>query len=202
MSPLKRAQRDFGARLASAVLRMLKRLGVGIEIYFTVREDGHAAVMETRDSSLSTGFLHRNDAQQIAEVKYGGGLEQTLRWFDEGKLCFGVKDGSRIVGKMWCDLDAFHFPPELRKLEPDEAYFFAAAVCDQYRGQNIAPLMRIALSDALRAKSRRRFYSYTEYFNKPARRFKEKLGCRNETLRLYVNLFGKWKRTWTLKQYA
>jgi len=97
---MKRNQRDFDERLASAVLRILKRLGVGIELYFTVREGGYAARVETEESTLSTGFLHRNDAQQIAQVRYGGSLEQTLRWFDEGKLCFGVRDDSRIVGKM------------------------------------------------------------------------------------------------------
>lgn len=202
MSKVKQKQRDFSERLASAVLRILKRCGVGIELYFTVREGDQAARVETPASLLWTGFLHRNEAQQIAAVKHGGSLAQTLRWFDEGKLCFGVKDGSRIVGKMWCDLEAFHFPPEFRRLQTDEAYFFAAAVADEYRGQNLAPLMRTALIDALRTKGRQRFYSYTEYFNGPARRFKEKLGCRNQTLRLHVNLFGKWKRTWTLKRYA
>lgn len=202
MSTVRKKQRDFGERLASAALRILKRCGVGIELYFTVREGETEARVETGDSSLRTGFLHRDEAQQIAEVKYGGSLEQTLRWFDEGKLCFGVRDDSRLVAKMWCDLDAFHFPPEFRPLEPDEAYFFAAAVADPYRGRNIAPLMRSALIDALRTSGRSRFYSYTEYFNGPARRFKEKLGCRNEALRLHLNLFGKWKKTWTLKQYA
>jgi hypothetical protein len=102
---------------------------------------------------------------------------------------------------MWCDLDAFSYPPNYRKLEPDEVYLFAAVVDRAHRGEGLAPLMRAECYNALRKKGRSRFCSYTDYFNTPARHFKAKLGAREELLRLHVELFGKWSKTVTLSRY-
>ena len=55
---------------------------------------------------------------------------------------------------------------------------------------------------ALRKMGRSRFYSYTDFLNTPARRFKLKLGARNLALRLHLGLFGKWSKTVTLRRYS
>ena len=102
---------------------------------------------------------------------------------------------------MWCDPNEFNYPPNYRKLDDDEVYLFAAFSNPDYRGQGLAPLMRSAGYAALRNRGKSRFYSYTEFFNTPARRFKEQLGERNELLRLHIDLFGKWSKTMTLRRY-
>ncbi|MDH3275155.1 MAG: hypothetical protein OEM64_10230 [Gammaproteobacteria bacterium] len=61
--------------------------------------------------------------------------------------------------------------------------------------------MRAKSYAALRELGRNKFYSYTDFFNTAARRFKVKLGARNELLRMHVELFGKWSKTLTLRRY-
>ena len=102
---------------------------------------------------------------------------------------------------MWCDLDEFSHPPNYRKLANDEVYLFAAFADPKYRGQGLAPLMRTAGYAALREMGRNKFYSYTDFFNTAARRFKAKLGARDEALRVHLVLFEKWSRTLTLRRY-
>ncbi|MGI9262483.1 MAG: GNAT family N-acetyltransferase, partial [Woeseiaceae bacterium] len=94
--------------------------------------------------------------------------------------------------KMWCDPDEMYHPIEAKRLEADEVYLQMAYVDPDYRGQNIAPLMRIAGYEALREIGKTRFYSYSMYENTRARRFKEKLGARSESLTIHVRWFGKW----------
>ena len=43
-------------------------------------------------------------------------------------------------------------------------------------------------------------YSYTDYFNRPAVRFKEKIGARILFVGLYVELFGMVKKNWILSR--
>ena len=62
--------------------------------------------------------------------------------------------------------------------------------------------MRAAGYSALREMGRNKFYSYTDFFNTAARRFKLKLGARNEARRVHLELFGKWSKTLTLRQYG
>jgi hypothetical protein len=61
--------------------------------------------------------------------------------------------------------------------------------------------MRVACCEALHAMGRTRIWSYTEYYNHAARRYKAKLGARDEALRLHLDLFGRWSTTATLWRY-
>jgi ribosomal protein S18 acetylase RimI-like enzyme len=111
-----------------------------------------------------------------------------------------VKDGSCIVAKMWCDLEEFNFPTCFRKLESHEAYLFNAYTDPTVRGHSLAPFMRQQCYAALRARGRDTFYSYTDYFSTASRRFKQKLGAVDESLRVHVSLFGRLSRTFTLRR--
>ena len=100
---------------------------------------------------------------------------------------------------MWCDLDEFYHPTHPHKLTADEAYLFLAYVDPDYRGQGLAPKMRAAAYAALRELGRSKFYSYSGFFNTAARRFKAKLGAREEGLRLHFRLFGNWSKSTTFR---
>lgn len=197
---IKRKQAPFFRRFIPTLLWRFSQAGIRIIPFITERE-GDCLDVASPAGSVEPGFQTSDHIEEILEIDPEINREKVKRWFSEGKLCFGVRDNGRLVGKMWCDLDAFNFPPNFRKLEEDEAYLFAARVADDYRGRNVAPLMRSACYAALRKMGRERFYSYTDYYNYPARRFKEKLGVKSEALRLHLDLFGKWSATWTLKRY-
>ena len=189
-------------RILPAIFWRVRRIGISIDLFLTVREGETPVNFDQTDDALSFGFLTVADIEELVRFEPGSGRDSLLQLFREGKLCYGVRDGSPLVAKMWCDLKEFNFPPNYRKLADDEVYLFAALVHPDYRGQNLAPLMRAACYASLRKMGRTRFYSYTEYFNTAARHFKAKLGARDEALRLHVDLFGKWSKTLTLRQYS
>ena len=189
------------ARIVRGLLQRLKKVGIRIEPFLTVREgEGCAAPTDIPDH-FRLGFLGIDDIDELLRLEPALNRRKLTRWFEKGILCFGIWDEANLVAKMWCDPNEFNYPPNYRKLDDDEVYLFAAFSDPEYRGQGLAPLMRGAGYAALRDKGKSRFYSYTEFFNTPARRFKEKLGARNELLRLHIGLFGKWSKTLTLRRY-
>ena len=190
------------ARLLLGLLRRLKKIGIVIDLFITVRESEQQVEQTKAQHNFRLDFLSEDDFDELLRLDMNNDRQELTTWFQKGILCFGVWDQTRLVAKMWCDPNEFDFPPNYRKLEADEVYLFAAYSDPDYRGQGLAPLMRSAGYAALREKGKNRFYSYTDYFNAAARRFKEKLGARNELLRLHFGLFGKWSKTVTLRRYS
>lgn len=195
-------KRSFRKRILPAILRRLRRIGIRIDPFFTVREGETPVNFDQTHDDFSFGFLTAANIDELVRFEPGTERDKLHNWFREGKLCYGVRNASPLVAKMWCDLKEFNFPPNYRKLENDEVYLFAAYVHPDYRGQNLAPLMRTACYASLREMGHTRIYSYTDYFNTAARRFKAKLGARDEALRLHVDLLGKWSKTLTLRRYS
>jgi RimJ/RimL family protein N-acetyltransferase len=187
-------------RILPALFRQMTRIGIRIEPFVTVF-DVEAQVDTARFvDTYRFGFLTTTDVEDIVQLEPESDRDEINAWFQEGKLCFGAWDDERLVAKMWCDPHEFNFPPNYRKLASDEVYLFAAYADCEYRGQGLAPLTRAAAYEALREQGYRKFYSYTDYFNTAARRFKAKLGAREQVLRLHIELFRKWSKTITLRR--
>jgi len=192
---------SLGLRVVRWLLFRLGRAGIAIQPYLIVREGtGPAPPTIALDPRFSSGFIGPDDTPELVRVEPGITVEQCVDRFQRGLLCYAVKDGSRIVAKMWCDLEEFNFPTCFRKLESHEAYLFNAYTDPTVRGHSLAPFMRQQCYAALRARGRDTFYSYTDYFNTASRRFKYKLGAVDESLRLHVSLFGHLSRTFTLRR--
>lgn len=194
-------KRPLRKRIVPGLLRRLRRVGIRIEPFITVREGETPVQVAEPPNAFSFGFLSDSDVEDMVRLEPRSVRQNLIAWFAQGKLCFGVRDQSRLIAKMWCDLDEFNYPPNYRRLDDDEVYLYAAFADPEYRGQGLAPLMRARGYAALRDMGRNRFYSYTSYYNTAARRFKLKLGARNEALRLYIEIFGKWSGTFTLRRY-
>jgi len=188
-------------RILPAVLRRLQKTGVEITPFLTVLEGQNDGDLPAPESEFRFGFVPEQEISSLAQLDKNQSSEKIQRWLSEGKRCYGAWDGPRLAAKMWCDFAEYNFPPNRRKLEGDEVYLFAAYSHPDYRGQGLAPNLRLQAYRALRELGHSRFYSYTDYFNDPARRFKEKLNARNDELKLHVCLFGGWSRVFTLKKY-
>jgi len=173
-----------------------------MELFITVREGETPVVIAQPPEAFHLAFLTAEDVEDLIRLEPGTDRQQLIAWFREGKLCYGVWDKSRLIAKMWFDLDTFNYPPNYRRLAADEVYLYAAFADPDYRGQGLAPLMRAAGYSSLREMDRSKFYSYTDFFNTAARHFKVKLGARDEALRLHLELFGKWSKTFTLRRYG
>ena len=194
--------RHLGTRILWALMRRLRWIGVRLEPFITVREGETIVEVAEPPDTFRFEFLCAEDVDELIRLEPVTNREELNTWFKEGKLCFGVWDESVLIAKMWCDLNEFNYPPNYRKLSEDEAYLYAAFSDPEYRGQSLAPLMRAKGYAALRKMGRSKFYSYTDFFNTAARRFKLKLGARNVALRLHLGLFGKWSTTVTLRRYS
>ena len=188
-------------RVLRAVWRRLRRIGIEITPCLLVRE----ALSTTNDIAIDTRFrwekLGHADLPEIHRLRPGMSIERYERLLDEGKLCFGVKEGDRLVANMWCDLDEINSILYSRPLSDQEGYLFDAFSDPEYRGENLAPFLRLRCYEALQALGRPEIYSVTEYFNTPARRFKAKLAARDEALIIYVNLFDRFSRSWIVRRY-
>ena len=195
-------KRSIRSRIIPAILRRLGWIGLHFEPYLIVREGFDNSVAASADQKFRFGFLPLEEIESLADFGPNGGVEKMRRWMTEdGKRCFAAWDGQRLAAKMWCDFKEYNHKPNFRFLDEDEVYLFAAYSHPDYRGQNLAPKTRLHCYEGLKALGRTKFYSVTEYYNSAARRFKEKLGARNESLVLYVSLFNRWSRTFTLNTY-
>ncbi len=186
-------------RTIAGALRRLERLGIVVRPFVVVREGLVAPPPIPSHPRFTGGFIDESDLPEL--VRRGSMNAEVCRdRLRRGQLCYAVKDGDRIVAKMWCDLTEVNFVPMRRPLDANEAYLYAAFTDPDVRGQNLAPLMREQCYAALRARGRDVFWSYSDFYNAPARRFKEKLGATETAVGIYFALFGRLGRTVILRE--
>ncbi len=186
------------------LLRILARLHIEIMPYYIVRDQGPAANSPMASApmpDLELGFLEIEALGEILHLKGKGRFDKLRKRMVDGHRCFVVKHEGWVIAKMWCDLSEFRYPPCRFDLQADEAYFYAAYTEPGHRGKGIAPFLRVKCYEALAKEGITNFYSYTEYFNTPAKRFKKKLDARNLALCLHVSLFERISWNWTLRNY-
>jgi hypothetical protein len=176
--------------LTHKLLQILAARGVVIEPYYFYREprsrpeDAVAAEFE---------FFEAGPADQagIAALDPKSDSRAAIaRAFRGGKRCFALRHGGRIVAATWCDVREIDFEPCRRPLGPGEAYLYGMETLYSYRGHNLAPSLRALCHARLMEEGRPVVYSYTDRFNRPAVRFKEKIGAEVLFTGLFVKIFG------------
>ncbi len=197
-----KGRRRLALQIAEAIGWRLGRLGVQIELFFMVREGGLTANLPPPREDFSFVRLSPTDLQDILGLDSTEQQVKVLARFNDAKdLCFGLRDGSRLVAKVWCSLSWLSHLPVQRALGNREAYLYAAYTDPLYRGRQLAPLLRSGCYRAMQELGRTDLLSYTVYCNTASRRFKAKLGAVEESLHVSVRLFRKWSRTWKLRTY-
>jgi GNAT superfamily N-acetyltransferase len=186
------------------LLKNLARHGIEITLYYIVREQAAAAnapVASAPMPDLDAGWLESKALGDVLHLEGKGMLDELQKRVADGHRCFVAKLDTRVIAKMWCNLREFHSPPCQFDLQDDEAYLYAAHTEPGYQGKGIAPFLREKCYEALAKEGITNFYSYTEYFNIPAKKFKKKLGARNLALCLHISLFEQISWNWTVKKY-
>lgn len=189
-------------RVAQAAARRLERVGIAISVFFLVREGELAPQEGPRDGRYGTFpvvTLMPSDIDEIVRLDPAESYALARARFDAGNLCFGLRDGARLVAKMWCDVRYLNHEPIWRELAPHEGYLFAAYTAPAYRGHQLAPRLRLACYEVLRRAGRTSLISHTLCCNIASRRFKAKLGAVEEGLYMHLCLFRKWSATWKLR---
>ena len=188
--------------ILAAFLRALSWIGIGIDLLVIVREGETPIDFSHAPDDYEYCFVSPTDVEELYRLDPENDRAKLARWFQAGKRCFGIRDNGRLIAKMWCDFDEFYHPTHPHKLAADETYLYLAYVDPDYRGQGLAPKMRAAGYVALREMGRSKFYSYSRYFNSAARRFKTKLGAREEGLRLHFRFFGRCSKSLTVRWHS
>jgi len=186
------------------LLNQFSKIGIAITVYYWVQEGLFMNEIPEPEGNLDDYFLvtlDSNDIKSIIHNVRGVTLKEFLDRLEEGQICFGMKYKGEISSIMWANIKNCHHRPGGSNLEKDEAYMYGMYTFDAFRGRNIAPYLRYKCYEALRGMGRDKLYSITEYFNKSAVRYKQKLNAQNLDLGLIIDLFSKFRRRFHLKSY-
>jgi len=200
--------RDLGkilryAMLTQRILGRLKWLGLDIHLYYLIREGPLAHDMNRPEltAEFSSSVLTQDDVPAVAALSTWATLENVQGRFDKGHLCVLLKHEEHIAGYTWADFVEINDTTCNYELQPGEAYLYDAFIAPDYRGQALAPYMRFECYEHLRHADRYTFYSLSDYFNKPAIRFKQKLNADIIRLYLHIRLGTHEVGHWILKDY-
>jgi GNAT superfamily N-acetyltransferase len=194
---------EYGLVL-DAIMWRLKKLGITLIPYYIIQEGECYGQTRNWAELCEIGhskFLGKDEIGEVALLGSEADVKSLLHRLDLGHLCFGLFIEDKLVAYMWCDLKEFNYPPYRHFLEKNEAYLYDARVAPSYRGKNLASFFRAQFYSALKQYSKDNFFSFSEYTNTPAIRFKKKLGARFLKLCLYINLWGKYSKNWVLRDY-
>ncbi|BAO76849.1 hypothetical protein [Winogradskyella sp. PG-2] len=118
-----------------------------------------------------------------------------------GDTCLGFKNGEEISAYSFIKHQAFSFRGINFEIKPSEGYVHSTYTFEAHRGRSLAPYLRYKSYEYLKDKDIDKYYSISEYFNKPTLQYKQKLKVKPLKLYLSVILFKKWVYNFTLKSY-
>lgn len=118
-----------------------------------------------------------------------------------GDTCLGIKNEEEISAYSFIKHQTFSFRGRKFEIKPLEGYVHNTYTFEAFRGRNLAPYLRYQSYEHLKAKGIDKYYSISEYFNKPTLKYKKKLNIKPQKLYLSVILFKRWVFNFTLKSY-
>lgn len=182
------------------LLELLERAGILIEPYYFYEEHMtfHPGIPASRARDDYEFFeAEPADTPGLAAINLNKDTrEEILNEFRLGRHCFALRLDGRIIASSWCDTNEIHFPPCRRDLMSDEAYIYRTEVLHPYRGCDVASYLRTRIYAHLASRGRELLYSYTDMFNRPAVRFKEKIGANVLFHGLSVRIPGLGAKNW------
>ncbi len=194
--------------MAAKLSWRLAKIGIQIAPYYWFQEGYHKnALPALRDEAdISFGFLDAADLKMLASMEPDAfpneRLAELLERLRRGKQFFGARYRNEIIAMTFIDLDEANFLGGSVHLDSHEAYLGDMFTRERFRGKNVAPHLRYRTYVALGELGKRSFYSYSDAFNPAALRFNEKLQAKVLWVGLYVEIFGKYRWHWKLKNYT
>lgn len=203
MGDIQRYRKYIAAGLVlHKMLQLLESIGVLIQPYYFYEENLDLLHRPTPGARFDGYHFSEVGPDQVEGI---AGLDpnadsrtSVLQQFRLGRRCFALRHQGRIVAASWCDMQEINFTPLRRRLEHHEAYLYRTETLYDYRGRDVAVFLRSKVYDLLLADDIGVLYSYTDYFNHPAVRFKEKIGARVLFIGFHVRLFGSIWKNWIL----
>ncbi len=193
--------------LIQKFLQFLKLAGFVFEPYYLVQE-GLFGVVEFESEQKYNNFVFTElGLQDMLKLDRFDGRstrkEALQKRINQGHKCFVLKTDGIIAAFTWCNPNEIHhYKLCSQMLKEREVYLYDAQTHYNFRGRNLAPYLRYKSYKALNAMGFDILYSCSDYFNRPAIRFKQKLNARFLSICINLNLVGLYKKCWVIKQLA
>jgi hypothetical protein len=187
-----------------AMRSVLMRFGIEISPFYIFREEARFAKKPPDiegSADYSVEELGRDDMKLIGSIYEALPEEKLLGFLDAGEKCIALKYKGEIVSFVWINFNVLNYGSTVINLKSNEAYMWFGYTLIPYRGKNLIPYLRYNIYEILIKMNRDVLYSVSDCFNSPAVRFKEKLNARKVSTILYINLFKKIRKSYTLRVY-
>ncbi len=183
----------------------LARFGIRIALYYLFQEiisPENPPKLPAGFEGYEVGFWGPKEMKPMSFIPRRKFSEEfLLQRLKDGHKCLGLKKDNNLAAFTWSNFKEATLKYNRFLLKKNEAYLFDAYTLMDYRGKGLAPFLRYHLYMELEKLDITKFYSYSDYFNTSAVRFKLKLNAKKIKLLLVVDLFGKWHFTFPLKDY-
>lgn len=182
---------------------VLARLGITVQVTEIYRE-GDTAVAEPQPllTDLTWGLATIGELSELAHVRGDAGSHaEFLQRFQRGAQCYYLRHQGRAVGFSWCEINGASRPRFGLNFGPTDAYLYDAYSDTSYRGMNLVPYLRYQVLQDLKRRGCENVLSSTDLFNRAAHRFKRKLGAYPLSIRLYLGLWGRFGRAFTVYRF-
>lgn len=187
--------------------KILRKANIVFNPFYYMKETLNSDI-PSKLTTLPEGFefsiFNLKDIDAISKHPERKGYAETqyvIKNFNKGDTCLGIKHQGEIVGFAWFSIreNRTRLYPALMK--KNEAYLYDMFILNAFRGHNLAPSLRYKNYEILKRLGRDTFYSITECSNTASFRFKQKLGSKIVFWGLYIDIFKRWHKTFTLKKY-
>ena len=186
-----KASRPFSQKVVEALLRIKITVNPYIIFVEELSDVSKSARFNNKLYKHEIVFLDRGDMKTMEALPDRRPTEaELLNRLNEDKVCIALKIGQEIAAFTWFDLKECNIKGIKGPLSDNEAYLFDAYTLPFYRGKGIAPFIRYRSYQELNNQGKQRFLSFSDYFNAPAIRFKQKLKAKPIELRIAVRLRG------------
>jgi hypothetical protein len=180
------------------------RIGIEFTPYYLMQEGiqfvTKKPVIQGIQDEVSISFLGPDD-MKIGALNGGLSEEKSLSLLKSGQKCLGLIYNGEVAAYLWINLNEIDFASLKIPLKNNEAYLWEMRTIEQFKGKNLAPYLRYKSYEILREMNRDVLFSVSVYFNNPTIRAKKKLGAKKLKLILFIQLFNKFRRSFTLKSY-
>jgi hypothetical protein len=186
------------------LMNRLNKIGIEIRPYYWVQEEVEPCmepVVKDGASNYTMKKIGIDESKSLRCLESDKQFDELIKGIEKGQLCFGLVNNGKIAAYTFVELNNFEFKGKKIKLKPNEAYLLNMWTFHEYRGRNLAPYLRFQTYKMLLEEGRDVKYSITEYFNKSSGKFKKKLNSKNLSLHLNIELFGKFKWHFKIKDY-
>lgn len=186
------------------LLLHLQKIGIDVMPYVVYREHMRSSGAGL-PSELKIERITINNARYAVNRFPAGNAtsEIWLKRITEGDIGLLMSHEGEPVGYTWTDTRTFHLrsAKPLFMLNDKQAYLANTFIVPQARGRRLSLPLRHHMYAELDSMGYEDFFSISEFFNTPAKKFKRRLGATPLELRLSVELFRRWECDIRVYQY-